>query len=142
MSVAGVLVVVDSEIGARLRRLREARGLTQAEMGERLGMSEAGYRHYESGRARLSADQIPEVADALRMSVQDLLVALKLADPGPFGQPLPEFREYAHAKYPYELDDDLIAMIEGLIERKRQRESDRRRRGDGDTSDREDPSTE
>ena len=31
----------------------------------------------------------------------------------------PEFREYARYKYPRELDDDLITMIEDLIERKR-----------------------
>jgi transcriptional regulator with XRE-family HTH domain len=31
----------------------------------------------------------------------------------------PEFREYARRKYPHELDEDLITMIEDLIERKR-----------------------
>ena len=31
----------------------------------------------------------------------------------------PEFREYARKKYPKELDEDLITMIEDLIERKR-----------------------
>jgi transcriptional regulator with XRE-family HTH domain len=33
----------------------------------------------------------------------------------------PEFREYAHRKYPAELDEDLITMIEDLIERRRRR---------------------
>ncbi len=31
----------------------------------------------------------------------------------------PEFREYASQKYPDELDEDLITMIENLIERRR-----------------------
>ena len=31
----------------------------------------------------------------------------------------PEFGEYARQKYPNELDDDLITMIEDLIERRR-----------------------
>ena len=31
----------------------------------------------------------------------------------------PEFREYARQKYPHELDEDLIIMIEDLIERRR-----------------------
>ena len=31
----------------------------------------------------------------------------------------PEFREYARQKYPNELDEDLITMIEDLIERRR-----------------------
>ncbi len=33
----------------------------------------------------------------------------------------PEFREYAIKKYPNELDEDLITMIEYLIERRRQK---------------------
>ncbi len=33
----------------------------------------------------------------------------------------PEFRQYAQLKYHYELDDELITMIEDLIERRRQR---------------------
>jgi len=33
----------------------------------------------------------------------------------------PEFREYASRKYPNELDEDLITMIEDLIERRRVR---------------------
>ena len=33
----------------------------------------------------------------------------------------PEFREYARQKYPTELDEDLITMIEDLIERRRQK---------------------
>ena len=31
----------------------------------------------------------------------------------------PEFREYARDKYPLELDEDLITMVEDLIERRR-----------------------
>ncbi|MFC1872073.1 hypothetical protein ACFLYF_06750, partial [Chloroflexota bacterium] len=33
----------------------------------------------------------------------------------------PHFREYAERKYPGELDDDLITMIEDLIERRRRK---------------------
>ena len=33
----------------------------------------------------------------------------------------PEFREYARKKYPNELDEDLVTMIEDLIERRRQK---------------------
>ncbi|MDH5696062.1 MAG: helix-turn-helix domain-containing protein [Dehalococcoidia bacterium] len=37
----------------------------------------------------------------------------------------PEFREYASRKYPNELDEDLITMIEDLIERRRGRRHSR-----------------
>jgi len=33
----------------------------------------------------------------------------------------PEFREYVQQKYPEELDDDIVTMIEDLIERRRLR---------------------
>ena len=36
----------------------------------------------------------------------------------------PEFRVYARHKYPKELDEDLIVMIEDLIERRRERRYD------------------
>jgi len=36
----------------------------------------------------------------------------------------PEFREYAHLKYPNELDEDIIIMIEDLIERRREKRLD------------------
>ncbi len=37
---------------------------------------------------------------------------------------LPEFREYTCQKYPNELNEDLIVMIEDLIERRRQNQND------------------
>ena len=38
----------------------------------------------------------------------------------------PEFREYAHLKYPKELDENLIAVIEEIIERRRGRNRGRK----------------
>ena len=42
----------------------------------------------------------------------------------------PEFREYAHQKYPAELDEDLITMIEDLIERRRRKRYESKGRKD------------
>jgi len=39
----------------------------------------------------------------------------------------PEFREYARQKYPKELDEDLITMIEDLIERRKVRRYEHRK---------------
>ena len=38
----------------------------------------------------------------------------------------PEFREYARQKYPNELGEDLITMIEDLIERRRKKRYDKK----------------
>jgi transcriptional regulator with XRE-family HTH domain len=40
----------------------------------------------------------------------------------------PEFREYARRKYPKELDDDLITMIEAIIRKKQQKSHGRHAR--------------
>ncbi len=39
----------------------------------------------------------------------------------------PEFREYIQQKFPNELDEDSITVIEDLIERKRQRKYDKKK---------------
>ena len=44
----------------------------------------------------------------------------------------PEFREYAREKYPHELDEDLITMIEDLIERRRAKKYEGKNRRMGD----------
>ena len=43
----------------------------------------------------------------------------------------PEFREYARKMYPEELDEDLITMIEDLIERRREKKYEVKKRGLG-----------
>lgn len=42
----------------RLRRIREDRDLTQAEIGQLLNKSQQGYNHIESGRAELKIDDL------------------------------------------------------------------------------------
>jgi len=53
----------------RLRQLREHKGLTQKEVAERLKMTEAGYRHWESGRSEPTFSVINQLAEALGVPV-------------------------------------------------------------------------
>jgi len=55
------------------------------------------------------------------LSMADHLPQLKQTAPSEW----PEFREYAQRKYPDELDEDLIIVIESLIERRRGRKHGR-----------------
>lgn len=53
------------ECGRRLRAAREAAGLTQAEVAERLGMKRGSYAQYETGRivpSWILLDKMIEVA--------------------------------------------------------------------------------
>ncbi len=54
----------DEVIAANLKRAREAAGLTQAELAERLGKSQAMVSGAESGRVRVSARYVATVLAA------------------------------------------------------------------------------
>ena len=62
-------------------------------------------------------------ANMLRVPLEEILAVVghipSVAERKP--SEWPEFREYAQHKYPDELDEDLITMIEDLIERRREK---------------------
>ncbi|HEY7061705.1 MAG TPA: helix-turn-helix transcriptional regulator [Chloroflexota bacterium] len=59
-------------MGTRFRALRERAGLTQAQVANRLGVSEGAYRAYEAGRNEPSFTAIPALAEALGVQPADL----------------------------------------------------------------------
>ena len=52
-------------VGARLRQLRQGRGLSQDELGKRLKVTAATISRYETGDLQIDADQLPVIADLL-----------------------------------------------------------------------------
>lgn len=58
---------------ARLRAIRLERGLTQTQVAERLGVTQARYGHYETGYRGVTLKLIPSLAEALETSIEDLL---------------------------------------------------------------------
>lgn len=61
-------------IGANLRRCREAKGMTQQEVWEAVGISKSSYTSYEAGRAMPAADKIVELAKVLGTTTDELLL--------------------------------------------------------------------
>jgi len=59
----------DPRIGMRIRTLRLERGLSQAELGEMLGVSFQQVQKYEKGVNRVSAGRIHRVAEVLGVPV-------------------------------------------------------------------------
>jgi transcriptional regulator with XRE-family HTH domain len=57
--------------GDRVRELRHAAGLSQADVASALGITVRGYAHLEAGR-RLSVPQLEPIADVLGVQVRDL----------------------------------------------------------------------
>lgn len=64
----------------RIRELREARGMTQGELAERMGVDRTGVNKWESEVALPRARQLPQLAEVLGCSISELF-----EDPGETG---------------------------------------------------------
>lgn len=60
------------QFGLRLYELREERGITQAELSAKVGLSHAAVGHWESGRFIPSLVAAKRLADALEISLDEL----------------------------------------------------------------------
>ena len=54
-------------IGSRIRTIRNARGLSQAELGEKVGLSADRIQKYENGARKPKNDMLKRLADALEV---------------------------------------------------------------------------
>jgi transcriptional regulator with XRE-family HTH domain len=62
-----------SDLGARLKRLREAAKMSQSELAERSGVPLGSVRGYEQGRVDPSLAQATRLARALGVSLDELV---------------------------------------------------------------------
>lgn len=65
--------------GAQLRRLREATGLTQQALANRIGVSAAMLSHLEAGRRSASADMLTKLETALGLDPVQLITLRHMA---------------------------------------------------------------
>lgn len=61
------------EIGSRIRKYREAFGLSQKELSEKLGVSNSRVSNWEQGINRPDADMLVDICVALNVSPSELL---------------------------------------------------------------------
>ena len=59
-------------VGENIRRIRQERNLTQRQLGEMVGASEAYIRAYESGRRNPKPSSLEKIADALSVNPEVL----------------------------------------------------------------------
>lgn len=64
------------EVGARLRALREDRGIPREQLAIVLKMGAENVRHYEAGRTPLTLPMLPVIADLYGMTLAELVAAL------------------------------------------------------------------
>ncbi len=61
------------QIGQRIRRCRNAKGLSQEQLAERVWISQTHMSHIETGNTRLSLPVLVDIARVLEVSTDDLL---------------------------------------------------------------------
>lgn len=81
-------------LGARIRALREAQGLAQAEMARQAHLSREMLRLMEVGERAVSVDRLPRLAALLGLTVTELLAPVEPAQLPPL-EPLPTPAEAA-----------------------------------------------
>lgn len=75
---------IDVLLGGRIRELRIAAGLSQTELGQKVGVSFQQVQKYERGANRVSASTLVQLAFALGISAAELLQVAEAASPGGF----------------------------------------------------------
>ncbi|WP_166872220.1 helix-turn-helix domain-containing protein [Salinibacterium sp. ZJ450] len=69
------------EVGARLKRLRQLRGVTLADLAERTGISKSTLSRLETGQRRASLELLLPLAQVYRVPLDDLVGAPDVGDP-------------------------------------------------------------
>ena len=64
---------VSNTLRINLRKFRELRGMTQAQMGARSGVGAASISHFETGQRTPTLETVIKLADALNVNVDALL---------------------------------------------------------------------
>lgn len=67
---------IDQHVGERIRRRRILLGLTQDQLGDALGISYQQIQKYETGVNRVSAGRLYQIAQHLKVSVDELFGGL------------------------------------------------------------------
>jgi transcriptional regulator with XRE-family HTH domain len=91
---------IDIHVGSRLRKRRRMLGMSQATMGERLGLTFQQVQKYEKGMNRIGASRLQQAADILGVTVPYFFEG---GDEGP----------YQGALSPSYIDD-FVSSSEGL----------------------------
>ena len=101
--------------GQRLHTLREQAGLSQQQLAERLGLTQRAYAHWERNPVALRPDQLLSLAEALNVSVDDLVGSngKKKRGAGPTGKMKQLFE--AASRLPRSQQQKLAAVLEAFV---------------------------
>lgn len=61
------------DIGEKIKKIRKESGITQKQLAQKLGVSQAAIVQFESEKSNPKIDTLKKIADALNVSVMDFL---------------------------------------------------------------------
>ena len=106
-----------------LQEVMRRRKRLPSQLASDLGISHATVNRWLSSADVPNTKSCRKLAEYSGVPLEKILSIVghlpKVAETAP--SEWPEFREYARQKYPDELDEDMVTMIEDLIERRRQK---------------------
>jgi transcriptional regulator with XRE-family HTH domain len=101
--------------GARLHALREVAGLSQQQVADKLGMTQAAYAWWERNPVALRPDQLQKLADALNIPVEELVATngTKKRGSGPVGKARQIFERVS--QLPRATQQRILANVEDAL---------------------------
>ena len=116
-------------VNSFLQELMRRRKRLPSQLAADIGVSHATVRRWLYGEDVPSVRSCQILADYSGIPLQKVLkITGQLPEMGiQEAEDWPEFREYAQKKYPNILDEDIIAIVEDLIERRRDKKFTRKR---------------
>ena len=102
--------------GERLAEARTKAGLSQAELADKIGVSQRLITHWERRSVTLKPEQLAALADALNMSSDELLGIKPARSSGPKGRARQVLD--AVAKLPRRQQDKIIDVVEAFVDKK------------------------
>ena len=108
---------------AFLQGLMRRRGQLPSQLAAHLGVSHTSVSRWLSGKDKPNFTSCVKIATYAGVPLERLFYILGYVVPAgnKKAAELPDFREYAKRKYPRELDEDIVTLIEDLIERRSER---------------------
>ncbi|MCP1546018.1 helix-turn-helix domain-containing protein [Methylorubrum extorquens] len=115
---------IDKRVGARLMRLRKARGLSQVGLGEALGVRFQQVQRYESGKNRLGPSRLSKASELFGVKIEYFFAdesVIESFDSVESEAPERDLNRaielFSMIKDP-QLRKSIIHILEGIVERK------------------------
>jgi len=100
--------------GERIHALREQAGFSQAQLAEKIGLSQRAYAYWERNPVALRPDQLLKLATTLNVSVDELMgAASKKRGSGPVGKMHQLFEAASHL--PRSQQQKVTALLEAFV---------------------------